>query len=48
VEHGDRLVGKLLMKRRMGRPGLRWEDYIEMNLGGKVINECTGFNWLTL
>jgi hypothetical protein len=39
------LVGRLEDKRPLGRPRLRWEDNIKMDLREKVID---GANWIQL
>lgn len=36
------LLGKLSMKREMGRPGLGWEDNIEINLE-QIYFECVKY-----
>jgi hypothetical protein len=39
------LVGKLEGKRQLGRPGLRWEDNIKMEL--QEVG-CGGMDWIEL
>jgi hypothetical protein len=39
------LVGKPELKRPLGRPRLRWEDKIKMDLQEVV---CGGMNWIEL
>jgi hypothetical protein len=42
------LVGKPERKRPLGRPTLRWEDNIEMDLQEVALRTWTGLMWLRL
>jgi hypothetical protein len=42
------LVGRPEGKSPLGRPRLRWEDNIKMNLREIGIDGATGFGWLSI
>jgi hypothetical protein len=42
------LLGKLEVKRPLGRPRLRWKDGIRMDLREIFLWAWSGFNWLRI